>query len=735
MQKISRPVEPPSFLKSKIIVEEKHRTLNYLRLPADERVRRRDGLNQDVFFAPQLRHELSIDFHGKCAFCEEKLEFDGEVLHMRPRRFAAGDVGSQKDYYLWLAFEWRNIFYACGYCIKLKGDQFPVQGQRASYLSSFDDVILEESGLLIDPCVEDPSKHLKFLCHGEILGLTEKGKETVSVFALNRSDLAYERNKLIEKMFLLLENLDIQHKENDLRALLRIDAEYSGVLRGVLKRAATSWGGVAALIRGYGDTFVKKFLEYWREATIDRRQLLNSVLREMSEADRRAFEEYAVTDRVVSIRNEASLPNYYAKDLEISRMEISNFKAIESLHIDMRSARKKRSGMPSMMILGENSTGKSSLLSAIGLALIGQREAIKLKNYMPSLVRSVSVDRFDKLDQLKVEANVEFHFSSHVASFVFDSARNLIDGTEHPSSIVLGYGPRRFFDPKKRQPKSGGAAAIRTLFDPLATIPYPADWLRAQTGSKFDTVVSALRVVLALNDNDELIVEPDHLAVRANGRTTPINALSEGYRSVFAMTVDIFRELLKHWSNLERAQAVVLIDEIETHLHPRWKMQVMTSLRKVLPNVQFIATTHDPLCLRGMDDGEVVVLQRDAMNRIQRLQGLPSVSGMSAEQLLTSDYFGLLSTADPSVELELANLAGDFVRRSSNGAFEVRPSNATKNLIAQLTLGDSPSEQIIQDALKKYLEEREQRTGVLRPALRAEAVEAVISALRGSGAE
>ena len=148
----------------------------------------------------------------------------------------------------------------------------------------------------------------------------------------------------------------------------------------------------------------------------------------------------------------------------------------------------------------------------------------------------------------------------------------------------------------------------------------PATGFEAQTGSRFATTAAALRVVLALDDDDELLIDLDQLSVRANGRITPIDALSEGYRSVFVMTVDIIRELLNYWDEiLNGAQAVVLIDELETHLHPRWKMQVMTSLRKVLPRVQFIVTTHDPLCLRGMDDGEVVVLQRDENDHIHRL--------------------------------------------------------------------------------------------------------------------
>ena len=114
---------------------------------------------------------------------------------------------------------------------------------------------------------------------------------------------------------------------------------------------------------------------------------------------------------------------------------------------------------------------------------------------------------------------------------------------------------------------------------------------------------------------------------------------------------------MEHGSNLETAHGVVLVDEIETHLHPRWKMRVMSSLREAFPRIQFIVTTHDPLCVRGMDDGEVIVLVRNELGGIITLADLPDVSGMRSEQLLTSEYFGLSSTIDPDVQLEIARLA------------------------------------------------------------------------------
>lgn len=58
------------------------------------------------------------------------------------------------------------------------------------------------------------------------------------------------------------------------------------------------------------------------------------------------------------------------------------------------------------------------------------------------------------------------------------------------------------------------------------------------------------------------------------------------------MALDIVRNMVRKWGNLESSLGIVLIDEIETHLHPRWKMQVVSALRRAMPQVQFIFTTH-----------------------------------------------------------------------------------------------------------------------------------------------
>ncbi|TBA20971.1 hypothetical protein ELH66_08150 [Rhizobium ruizarguesonis] len=718
-------------------MQEKQRILDYLRRDPEDRRSRRGNLNESLFFDASLRTALVDTFYGKCAFCESDISSNFEfsdnlrVAQFRPTRYV-GDPGVDKDYYLWLAFEWQNLYAACASCQKAQRDRFPVRGMRAPFLASYTDTNRQEQRLLLDPCQDSPEKHLLFRLNGSAEALTVQGYTTINVFDLNRDQLIHDRRVRIEGMFQELENF-WNGDDRQFSPLWR-SSPHLGALTQIWRRLVEKTKVFPAIVSGASvRQFPNQLLDYLLGlGTSDRRRLREAISKAYYEDNGDPPSEIPsewVEQSTASSPHFTEPATFFAAREEISRIIVTGYKVLDRLKLSLPSSRRERSGAPCLMILGENSTGKSSILSAAALALIGEKESRKLAKFLPAAVRSSDLNRMDQLDEAPVSSLVMFHNLKRRASFAFHPSTNAVTGYQQ-ATVVLGYGPRRYFDQRKREYPLGAAARVKTLFDPLATIPYPDEWLSNRVNSEFYTIAGALREVLAMEEDDELVRDGGSILVRANGRVTPIEALSEGYRSVFTMTVDMLREFSQHWSNLEQAQGVVLIDEIETHLHPRWKMQVMSSLRRVLPRVQFIATTHDPLCLRGMDDGEVVVLQRDENQQIRQLDDLPSIRGMTAEQLLTSDYFGLASTADPNLELGLLREANDYVSRDGSGGVAVQLSDRTRSLLQRLSLGDTPSEQIMHDALEKYLAEREAPDGKPRSQLRTEAVEAVVAALR-----
>ncbi|MGN8060865.1 AAA family ATPase [Ralstonia sp. 22111] len=406
---------------------------------------------------------------------------------------------------------------------------------------------------------------------------------------------------------------------------------------------------------------------------------------------------------------------------QIRRVSIRNFKGVPLLDLDIPPAQPSDTGAPCMMLLGENSTGKSTTLQAIALALMGEKMRARMgtaaEDFLPREDSGWQLD-----DTVAPEVTIEFDTGEPVRFSIDPLAKRFI-GEDQPATILFSFGSRRFFG--KELVRRQQASSLKSLFDPFAKLQHPGRWIQSLGSDDFNALARAMREVLVLQEEDRIERDEEgRLFVRAHGRDSPLEKLSDGYRSLMAMVLDVMRGMLEEWGDLENARGIVLIDEVETHLHPRWKLRVMSALRRAMPNVQFIATTHDPLCLRGMRDGEVQVLIRDSEQQIQVLTGLPDVRGLRAEQLLTSDYFGLSSTADPDIESALVRLALPTDARAAT-------TNIDQEALRSFRLiGDTPIDQIANEALRRFIEEAAFSPPIDRSQVREAAVNSVLDRLR-----
>lgn len=94
----------------------------------------------------------------------------------------------------------------------------------------------------------------------------------------------------------------------------------------------------------------------------------------------------------------------------------------------------------------------------------------------------------------------------------------------------------------------------------------------------------------------------------------PLHALSIGYQTMFAWTVDLARRMAEHHKDAMdplREPAIVLIDELDLHLHPKWQRRVRSDLSAVFPQVQFVITTHSPVLAQTYLDTNIAVVMRD----------------------------------------------------------------------------------------------------------------------------
>jgi predicted ATP-binding protein involved in virulence len=131
----------------------------------------------------------------------------------------------------------------------------------------------------------------------------------------------------------------------------------------------------------------------------------------------------------------------------------------------------------------------------------------------------------------------------------------------------------------------------------------------------------------------------------------PLLKLGLGYRTVIAWIVDLSARMIRDFPNSENPlsePAVVLVDEIDLHLHPKWQRTIMSFLTERFPNVQFIVTAHSPLVVQAARNANLVLLRREGDHVV--IDNNPEIiENWRVEQVLTS-VFELPSTLPADIE-------------------------------------------------------------------------------------
>jgi predicted ATP-binding protein involved in virulence len=138
-----------------------------------------------------------------------------------------------------------------------------------------------------------------------------------------------------------------------------------------------------------------------------------------------------------------------------------------------------------------------------------------------------------------------------------------------------------------------------------------------------------------------------------------INDLSLGYKTLVAWMVDFASRMFDRYpesKNPLAEPAVVLVDEIDLHLHPKWQRTLMGYLSERFPNTQFIATAHSPLVVQAATDANIVLLRREG-DHVVIENDVKKIHGWRVDQILTSDLFGLKSARPPELDDLLAERA------------------------------------------------------------------------------
>lgn len=325
-------------------------------------------------------------------------------------------------------------------------------------------------------------------------------------------------------------------------------------------------------------------------------------------------------------------------------------------------------------LLGENGTGKSSVLRAIGLALAGSDAAAEVVGEPGDWVRlgkhqaSIEVEFATSEEQLR-SARLNFRRGWSPLEFVENNRPQLreIDAAvarAERNYFIVGYGvarrpatARSSIVPSSSPFRNPRARAMGTLFNsdaPLVSLEQWAmdlDYRRGETG--LSAVRSALDTLLPDVSFKGIDRERRQLMFETRDGVLPLSALSDGYQAMAAWCGDLLwqiTETFADYSDPLRARGLLLIDEIDLHLHPLWQRRIVSFLTRALPNVQIVVTTHSPLTVHPAGENELFVLRREEGQEASVTAYTGAPNRLLLPQLLESPLFGLHTLDSPQVE-------------------------------------------------------------------------------------
>ncbi len=398
--------------------------------------------------------------------------------------------------------------------------------------------------------------------------------------------------------------------------------------------------------------------------------------------------------------------------LRIRRIALENIRCFESLDLAVAD------GTGWITVLGDHAAGKSTLLRSLALGLCQESDAAALMRELPgSLIRegagsgSIRIELHDEEEDRDLSIVTRLLRDESTGE---EKLRKDPDPAPFPWNklFVCGYGTNRGRQANDSFESYTVRDAVRTLFDGDALLQNPELVLLRQSPDLREEIGDKIRQILMLDAPGYGFMYPKTgLVIEGPWGRQPPRVLSDGYRSTMQWVLDFigWGVYAGRFNGGRELGGILLVDELEQHLHPVWQRHIVDRLRRQFPETQIFATTHTPLLAAASADFEDALVCRLKAH----LDGPPELviierqelAGLRADQVLASEAFGLPTSRSLGSIDDLdrfAELRGKAERTAEEDA---ELESLSERLDQSLRSGERPFEQAVEAAVDKTLRE------------------------------
>lgn len=397
---------------------------------------------------------------------------------------------------------------------------------------------------------------------------------------------------------------------------------------------------------------------------------------------------------------------------DIETLSYKNFNEITNINF------KKENGeiYPWTIFLGNNGTGKTNLLKV--LSSFETESESESHSYIEE-GESATLFYFPKF--IDYNHNYKINFKTKNGGFFWEADIinyvGSVEGTDNPIALhllIYAYGVNRKSSRKTKLSSEDAIENNATLFNHNISLINLEEWLlqtdyAVKNGQKtaqkrLDLIKEIITGAIFPELQDFRFQTDEKLNNSVEFKTEEgwfqFDDLAYGYQSTLSWIVDFCKKMFDRYPKSLtplKEPAIVLIDEIDLHLHPEWQRNITQILSNLFPKTQFIATTHSPIVVQSLEEANVYILNKEAKNvSITRMPN-KTFRGWSVEDILNK-VMGLKSKVKSDEYLTLIeqfdNALDAFNFEDSKNAFdklmEILPEKDTQRRVLKMQLKQFP---------------------------------------------